>query len=96
MPDEFPTNIGVRQIDPLSPKLFTAVMDEVFKKADIFEGINFDAENLTNSRLADDFALFKEETKQTEKYLNSLNSESLKAAVKYTREYKIHDEPCRQ
>ena len=28
-------------------KLFTAVMEEVFKKADISEGINVDGENLT-------------------------------------------------
>ena len=28
--DEFPINRGIRQVDPLSLKLFTAVMEEVF------------------------------------------------------------------
>ena len=61
--DEFPINRGVRKGDSLSPKLFTAVMEEVFKKADISEGINVDGENLTNLRFADDVALFNEKKK---------------------------------
>ena len=85
MSDEFPVNRGVRQ-DPLSPKLFTAVMEEVFKNADISEGINVDGENLTNLRFADDVALFNEKTKQMEKYLDRLLSESLKVGLKYTTE----------
>ena len=60
--DEFPINRGVRRGDPLSPKLYTAVMEEVFKKADISEGISVGGENLTNLRFANDVALFKEKT----------------------------------
>ena len=56
-------------------------MEEVFKKADISEGDNVDGENLTNLRFADDVALFNETTKQMEKHLNSLNSESLKIGL---------------
>ena len=48
MSDEFPINREVRQGGPLSHKLFTAVMEEVFKKADISEGTNANRENLTN------------------------------------------------
>ena len=80
--DEFPIHRGVRQGGPLSPTLFTAVMEEVFKKADISEGVNVDGETLTNLRLADDVALFNETTKQMEKHLNSRNSESLKVGLK--------------
>ena len=58
MSDEFPIHRGVRQGDLLSPKLFTAVMEEVFKKVDISEGVNVDGEHLTNLRFADDVALF--------------------------------------
>ena len=41
-------------------------MEEVFKKADISEGVNVDGESLTNLRFADDVALFNE-TRQMEK-----------------------------
>ena len=57
-------------------------MEEVFKKADISEGVNVDGENLTNLRFAVDVALFNETTKQMEKHLNNLNSESLKVGLK--------------
>ena len=57
-------------------------MEEVFKKADISEGVNVDGENFTNLRFAADVALFNETTTQMEKHLNSLNSESLKVGLK--------------
>ena len=63
--DEFPIHREVRQRDPLSRKLFTAVMDEVFREVDISQGIDVDGENLTNFRFADDVALFKEKQKQS-------------------------------
>ena len=71
MSDEFPLNRGVRQGDSLSPILFTAVMEEVFRKADISEGNNVDGENLANLRFADEAALFNEKNpqKQTGKTL---------------------------
>ena len=82
-------------------------MEEVFKKADISQGINVDGEKLTNLKFADNVALFNEKkktqknkkqtNKQTKtkttkkqktngKHLNSLNSESLIAGVKYAKE----------
>ena len=56
MSDEFPIHRGLRQGDPLSPKLISAVMKEVFTKTDISEREN--GENLTNLRFEDDVALF--------------------------------------
>ena len=79
MSDEFPINRGVRQGDSLSPKLFIAVVEEVFKKVGISERIHVDGENLTNLRFADDVALFKgKKAKTNGKTFNSLNSETLK------------------
>ena len=66
--DEFPIHRGIRQGGPLSPKLFTAVTEEVFKKADISEGVNIDGENLTNLRFADDVFF---STKQQNKWKNT-------------------------
>ena len=57
-------------------------MEEVFKKADISEGVIIDGENLTNLSFTDDVALFNETTKQMEKHLNNINSESLKVGLK--------------
>ena len=82
MSTEFQIHRGVRQGDPLSPKLFTAVMEEVFKKAEISEGVNVDGENLSNLRFADDGALLNETSKQMEKHMNNLNSESMKVGLK--------------
>ena len=56
-------------------------MEEVFKKAEI-SGVNVDGKNLSNLRFADDVALLNETTKQMEKHLNNLNSESLKVGLK--------------
>ena len=84
--DEFPVNRGVRQGDPLSPKLFAAVMEEVFKKTDISEGISVDGENHTSLKFADDVVLFNEKQNKLKQHLNSLNSKSLKVGLKYTRE----------
>ena len=57
-------------------------MEEVFKKAEISEGVNVDGENLSNLRFDDDVALLNETTKQMEKHMNNLNSESMKVGLK--------------
>ena len=46
---------GVRQGDTISPKLFTAALEEVFKKSHLEEkGMDIDGEKLTDLRFADD------------------------------------------
>ena len=53
------------------------------KKGDLdTEGVNVDGENLSNLRFADDVALLNETSKQMEKHMNNLNSESMKVGLK--------------
>ena len=73
---------GVRQGDPISPKLFTATIEEIFKKADLEKGIDIDGERLQNLRFADDVALVTETTDEMEEQLNKLNKESKKCGLK--------------
>ena len=58
--EKFPINRGVRQGDPLSLELFTTVVEEIFRKANVSEEINADEEHHTNLRFADDVAQFHE------------------------------------
>ena len=51
--DEFAVTRGVRQENPHSPKLLTAVTEDFLKKAIIFKGINVGGEQLTNLGFAD-------------------------------------------
>ena len=38
--EPFPIKRGVRQGDPISPKLFTAAIEDIFRKAELTEGID--------------------------------------------------------
>ncbi|GFO07854.1 endonuclease-reverse transcriptase [Plakobranchus ocellatus] len=67
---------GVRQGDPILPKLFITVIKQVFKEADIKSGINIDGEYLRDLKLADDVALCIEKEEETEEHLERLNSEN--------------------
>ena len=80
--EPFAIGKGVRQGDSISPKLFTAVIEEIFKKADLDKGINIDGERLQNLRFADDVALVTKTTKEMEEHLNKLNTESKKCGLK--------------
>ena len=97
MSDECPINRGVRKGDPLSPKLFTAVVEEVFKKVGISEGINVDGENLTNLRFADDVALFDEKNKTDSKTLKQYELKKSESWLTNTQgKDKEHYKPCKQ
>ena len=58
--EAFPLKRGVRQGDPLSPKLFTCVLEDIFRKVDWKPkfGIPINGRQLTNLRFADDIVLF--------------------------------------
>ena len=80
--EELPILRGVRQVDPVSLKLFTATI-QVFKNAQLEEkGINIDGEKLSNLRFADKVAQATEDVRDMEHQLITVNEESLKIGLK--------------
>ena len=63
--EPFPIKRGVRQVDPISPKLFTAAIEDIFRKAELTDGIDMDGETLTDLGFADDVALLTKTPQQT-------------------------------
>ena len=56
--EEIPILKGVRQGDPISPKLFTTTIQRVFKNAQLEEkGRDIDGEKLPDLRFADDVTI---------------------------------------
>ena len=66
---------GVRQGDTLSPVVFTAALEELFKRVDFESGININGKIINNIRFADEIILFAETEEQLGKMLNELNLE---------------------
>ena len=75
---------GVRQGDTISPKMFTAAMEEIFKKLNLQDrGLKTVGEKLIDlQRFADDVALITSSVKDMEIQLNDLNKESKKIGLK--------------
>lgn len=73
---------GVRQGDPISPKLFNAVLEEIFHQLDWEEkGLSVNGENLTHLRFADDIVVFSPTKDDLQKMLIELDRESQKAGL---------------
>ena len=66
---------GVRQGDTLSPVMFTATLEEIFRRMEVEVGININGERMSNLRLADDIILFAEKEEDLSKLVNNLNKE---------------------
>ncbi|CAG4942460.1 unnamed protein product [Parnassius apollo] len=74
---------GVRQGDVISPKLFTAALEDVFKLLDWKGyGININGEYITHLRFADDIVLMAESLEDLSTMLNDLNSASQRIGLK--------------
>ena len=76
--EKFQIKRGVRQGDPISPKLFSAAIETIFQTVDLDKGLNIDGETLTNLRFADDVALTTNNMTEMEEQLNRLNKNSKK------------------
>lgn len=74
--EPFKLERGVRQGDPLSPKLFNSVLEEVFRKTEFKYGITIDGNKLSNLRFADDIVLFASSAQELEAMLIELQSRS--------------------
>ena len=74
---------GVRQGDTISPKLFTATLESVFRRLNWEnKGVKIDGEFLSNLRFADDIFLCTETTQELQQMLQELSDESRRMGLK--------------
>ncbi|CAG4930860.1 unnamed protein product [Colias eurytheme] len=65
---------GVRQGDPLSPRIFISVLQNIMKTLKWeTKGININGQFLSNLRFADDIVLFAESSSKLESMINEIN-----------------------
>lgn len=80
--DEINIERGVRQGDPLSPKLFIAVLESIFKKLDwANKGIYINGHYANHLRFADDIVIMAETAKDLGDMMKSLDCESSKIGL---------------
>ena len=73
---------GVRQGDTISPNIFTAALEEVFKRSDLEQkGIDIDGEKLTDLQFSDDVAMVTTLVEAMEKQLTKLSRESKQVGI---------------
>ncbi len=74
---------GIRQCDTILPKLFTAYLEEIFKKLEGNHiGLKIDGEYLSSLRFEDDAVLLSHSGENLEKMMSDLHRESLKVDLK--------------
>ena len=79
---QFNISRGVKQGDPISPKLFTCLLEQVFRQLEWQnQGIDIDGKKLTNLRFADDVILFAKSAKDLEKMLEQLQTQCKKVGL---------------
>ena len=74
---------GVRQEDTISPKLFTATLESIFRRLNWEnKGVKIDGEFLSNLRFADDIFLCTETPQELQQMLQELSDESRQLGLK--------------
>ena len=74
---------AVRQGDTISPKLFTATLESIFRRLNWEnKGVKIDGEFLSNLRLADDIFLCTETPQELQQMLQELSDESRRMGLK--------------
>jgi endonuclease/exonuclease/phosphatase family metal-dependent hydrolase len=80
---KFEIQRGVRQGDTISPKLFNAGLEQVFRRLSWDnKGILINGERLNHLRFADDIVLISNSCEEAEEMLNGINTESRKLGMK--------------
>ena len=72
-PLHIPVARGVKQGDTISPKLFNAGLEEIFRKLNWSSGININGERLNHLRFADDIVIVGETIEEVEEMLRELD-----------------------
>ena len=75
----------VRQGYTLSPLMFAAAVEEIFKRMNIEAGININVVRLSNLRVADDSILFAESEEKLKDMLEDLNNEGKRYGMKLNK-----------
>ena len=74
---------GVRQGDTISPKLFTATLESIFRRLNWeHKGVKIDGEFLSNLRFSDDIFLCTETPQELQQMLHELSDESRRMGLK--------------
>ncbi|MFH4984918.1 hypothetical protein AB6A40_011627, partial [Gnathostoma spinigerum] len=81
-PITIPIAKGVRQGDTISPKLFAACLESVFRKISWRGGVNIDGEVLTHLRFAYDIVILANDTQTAQEMLLQSNEESKAVGLK--------------
>ena len=79
---------GVKQGDPLSPKLFTSTLEEIFRSRAVSwetRGIEVGDKRLTNLRFADDIVLFASTALELQTMLQELSTGSFSVGLAMNR-----------
>ena len=76
---------GVRQGDTLSPVMFTAAIEEIFKRIPSETGIKINGQILNNLRFADDIILFASAEDHLQELISQLDTEGKKDGMKMNK-----------